>query len=82
MTESEITLGAIKAAAAKELGMTQEQVVALGLAQMREQALAQRASRGMRPSDKADAAAYRFTDEGLEAVLKEFDVSGGQSIND
>jgi hypothetical protein len=82
VTESEITLGAIKAAAAKELGMTQEQVVALGLAQMREQALAQRASRGMRPSDRADAAAYRFTDEGLEAVLKEFDVSGGPSLNE
>lgn len=82
MIDPDIQLGMIKAAAAKELGMSVDQLIALGEAQMLEDARRKRSKRGIRASDRADAAAFNSNEADIPAILKEFDVDGGPSLNE
>lgn len=72
----------IKAAAAKELGITPEQLIALGEAQMIEDARSKRSTRGIRASDVVDAASFNANEADIPSIIKEFDVDGGPSLNE
>jgi hypothetical protein len=80
--DPDIQRGMIKAAAAKELGITPEQLVALGEAQMVEDARRRRSTRGIRASDIEDAASFDLNEADVPSIIKEFDVDGGPSLNE
>ncbi len=76
MIDPDILRGAIKRAAGNELGLTEDQVIALETERLRQRV------RGIRPADQAEAAAFSESTNEVPNILKEFDVSGEASLNE
>ena len=82
MIDPDILRGAIKRAAGNELGLTEDQVTAIEIDNLRQRVLENRAHSGINDAARRAANDFDFNAAEIPAVIKEFDVDGGPSLNE